>query len=260
MNNQRNQTIYQLWAPIYDKVMGPFAGKARRHAIELLNLRAGDSVLLSGVGTGLDLPHIRAGVKVTGVDLSPAMLRKAHEKTAGHNVLLCEMDAQALDFPASSFDAVILNLILSVVPDGAAAFREAWRVLRPGGRAVIFDKFATEDRPISALRRGVGKIISLFGTDPNRRLSDIVSRPPDLTVERDEPSLLRGQYRIVLLRKRHCEERFLAAKQSHLQNARFAAEQEIASPRSSTPLGSTQNAARNDVIGRQDESTSAADR
>ena len=80
MDNRRNQTIYKLWAPVYDKVMGPFADKARRHAIELLNLRAGESVLLSGVGTGLDLPHIRADVKVTGIDLSPAMLRKAKRK------------------------------------------------------------------------------------------------------------------------------------------------------------------------------------
>ena len=38
MDDERNQTIYKLWAPIYDKVMGPFAGKARRHAIELLKL------------------------------------------------------------------------------------------------------------------------------------------------------------------------------------------------------------------------------
>jgi hypothetical protein len=74
-------------------------------------------------------------------------------------------------------------------------------VLRPGGRAVIFDKFASEGGQISALRRGVGKIISLFGTDPNRRLSNIIGQPHDLTVERNEPSLLHGQYRIVLLHK-----------------------------------------------------------
>lgn len=41
MDNRRNQTIYKLWAPVYDKVMGPFAGKARRQAIELLNLHTG---------------------------------------------------------------------------------------------------------------------------------------------------------------------------------------------------------------------------
>src|SRR5512136_2032019 len=99
MDNERNQTIYKLWAPIYDKVMGPFAGKARRHAIELLNLRVGESVLLSGVGTGLDLPHLEAGVKVTGIDLSSAMLHKAQDKANGQDVRLLEMNAQALDFP-----------------------------------------------------------------------------------------------------------------------------------------------------------------
>jgi phosphatidylethanolamine/phosphatidyl-N-methylethanolamine N-methyltransferase len=201
MNDERNQIIYKLWAPIYDKVMEPFAGKARRHAIELLNLRGSESVLFVGVGTGLDLPHIQAGVKVTGIDLSPAMLRKAQDKANGRNVSLLEMNAQALDFPDDSFDVVVLNLILSVVPDGAVAFREAWRVLRPGGRAVIFDKFAAEGGQISALRRGLGKIIALFGTDPNRRLSDIIGQPADLAIERNEPSLLHGQYRIVLLSK-----------------------------------------------------------
>jgi phosphatidylethanolamine/phosphatidyl-N-methylethanolamine N-methyltransferase len=201
MNDERNQTIYKLWAPIYDKVMEPFTGKARRRAIELLNLRAGKRVLLSGVGTGLDLPHLPADVKAVGIDLSPAMLRKAQDKANGQDMTLCEMNAQALDFPNGSFDIVILNLILSVVPDGAAAFREAWRVLRPGGRAVIFDKFAAEGGQLPALRRGLGKIISLFGTDPNRRLSDIIGKQSDLTIESNEPSLLHGQYRIVLLSK-----------------------------------------------------------
>lgn len=181
--------------------MGPFAGKARQRAIEWLKVQPGERVLLSGVGTGLDLPHLHAGVKAVGIDLSPAMLRKAQVKAALPDVTLRQMNAQALDFPNSSFDVVILNLILSVVPDGAAAFREAWRVLRPGGRAVIFDKFASESGPVSVLRCGLGKIVALFGTDPNRRLSDIIGQLPDLMIERDEPSLLHGQYRIVLLSK-----------------------------------------------------------
>ena len=71
--------------------------------------------------------------------------------------------------------------------------------------ASIYDKimgpFAAEGAQISVLRRGVGKIISLFGTDPNRRLSDIIGNPADMTIECNEPSLLHGQYRIMLLRK-----------------------------------------------------------
>lgn len=201
MNNERNQTIYRLWAPIYDKVMGPFAGKARRRAIEALNLGARECVLLSGVGTGLDLPYLPADVKAVGIDLCPAMLHKAQAKADGRDVTLCEMNAQALELADNSFDVVILNLILSVVPDGAAAFREAWRVLRPGGRAVIFDKFASEGGRISVWRRGLGKIIALFGTDPNRRLSDLIGQPDDMIIARNEPGLLHGQYRIVLLSK-----------------------------------------------------------
>ncbi len=203
MDNGRNQTIYKLWAPVYDLVMKPFADRARRHAIELLRLQPGERVLLSGAGTGLDVPYLHTRVKIVGIDLSPDMLRKAQKKATGRDISLLEMDAQALDFTDDSFDAVVLNLILSVVPDGAVAFHEAWRVLRPGGRAVIFDKFVSEGGQISVLRRGLGKLISLFGTDPNRRLSELVGQPSDLTVELNEPSLLRGQYRIILLRK--CE-------------------------------------------------------
>ena len=47
---RRNRTTYKLWAPVYDKVMGPFAGQARQHAIELLKLQPGESVLLVGRG------------------------------------------------------------------------------------------------------------------------------------------------------------------------------------------------------------------
>jgi hypothetical protein len=50
-------------------------------------------------------------------------------------------------------------------------------------------------------KRTVGVLVRAVGTDPNRRLSQIISGAPGLVVERDEPSLLRGQYRIVLLRK-----------------------------------------------------------
>jgi ubiquinone/menaquinone biosynthesis C-methylase UbiE len=201
MINQRNLVIYRLYAPVYDAVMRPVMNTARRREIDRLQLQAGEHVLISGAGTGLDLPLIPAGVHITAIDLSPAMLDRARHKAAGRDVSFIEMDAQALKFADSTFDAVILNLILSVVPDGATAFREAWRVLKPGGRAVIFDKFLPEHAVLSPLRRVMGKVIAALGTDPNRRLSDIIGSVPDVSVEHDGPSLLRGQYRIVVLRK-----------------------------------------------------------
>jgi len=201
MDDRRNLKIYRTWAPIYDCVMRPVYGAARRRAIELINLQAGEKVLIPGVGTGLDLPLLPTGVQVTGIDLIPAMLEKARAKTNDKCMIFAVMNAQALQFPDDTFDAVILNLILSVVPDGAAAFAEAWRVLRPGGRIVIFDKFLPEGVQPSLIRKLLASAIRSIGTDPNRRLSDILFSKQGLILQRDEPSLLNGQYRIILVRK-----------------------------------------------------------
>jgi phosphatidylethanolamine/phosphatidyl-N-methylethanolamine N-methyltransferase len=201
MRNSYNLKLYRLYAPIYDRLFGWLYARARRRAIALLEVQPGERVLVTGVGTGLDLPSLPSGAHITGVDLSPAMLAQAKTKAEGRAVTLTVMDAQHLQFPDARFDVAVLNLILSVVPDGNAAFRETWRVLRPGGRAVIFDKFLPEAGQLSALRRAVGAIIRIIGTDPNRRLGELIGGVSDLVVERDEPSLLRGQYRIVLVRK-----------------------------------------------------------
>jgi ubiquinone/menaquinone biosynthesis C-methylase UbiE len=201
VDNERNRRIYRLWAPVYDAFVTRVFDRPRRRAIELLDLQPGERLLIPGVGTGLDLPYVPPGVSVVGADISPEMLAQARPKAAGRDVTLLEMDAQALDFPDDSFDAVLLNLILSVAPDGALAFRQAWRVLEPGGRAVILDKFLPEGRALTTGRRLLGRVVSALGTDPNRRLSEIVDGAPGLTIERDEPSLLRGQYRLVRLGK-----------------------------------------------------------
>jgi phosphatidylethanolamine/phosphatidyl-N-methylethanolamine N-methyltransferase len=201
MDKDNNLRIYRTWAPVYDLVMGPFSARARQQAVKLLDLRPGERLLVPGVGTGMDLPLIPLGISVVGVDISREMLAKAHARVDGRQVTLLEMDAQTLDFADGSFDAVLFNLILSVVPDGAAAFREAWRALRPGGRAVIFDKFLSENSKLTPVRRLAGRVVSAIGTDPNRRLSDIISGVPSLTIERDQASLLGGLYRILRLFK-----------------------------------------------------------
>ena len=201
MNNQHNLALYRFYAPFYDRFMRPLSAAARRRTIEVARLQAGESLLIPGVGTGLDLPYIPNDVHITATDLSPEMLCRARAKAKSRNVTCAIMDAQSLAFPAACFDVVLLSLILSVVPDGAMTFAEAWRVLRPGGRAVIFDKFLPDMGARSRVRRTVGTLIAWLGTDPNRRLRDILGARGMNFVERDEPSLLRGQYRIVLVRK-----------------------------------------------------------
>lgn len=202
MTNSSNQFIYRLWAPIYDATVNHFFNPGRKRAIEVLALQPGEWVLLVGVGTGADLPLLPQGVKATGIDISPEMLAKARQKLqkSAQEVTLRQGDAQRLQVGESSFDAVIFNLILSVVPDGGACLRENLRALKPGGRAVVFDKFLPDAGQLTLARRLLNLGSTLFGTDITRRFGDL-ALGIGVQVINDEPSLLRGAYRVMLIRK-----------------------------------------------------------
>ena len=202
MTNRWNRFIYRLWAPIYDSTVDHFFMPGRKRALDLLNLQPGERVLLVGVGTGADLPLLPAGVDATSIDLSPDMLAKARLKLdrCPAAVKLIQGDAQALLVKPASFDAVILSLILAVIPDGNACLQSAMRALKPGGRAVIFDKFLPEGKNPSLVRKFLNYFSTLFGTDINRRLSDLMKDCPCET-DHDEPSIGGGLYRAILIRK-----------------------------------------------------------
>lgn len=200
MRNPVNQAVYQLYAPIYDWLFGAIMQKARRHSIELLHLQLGDNLLIPGIGTGLDLPFIPSGIHVTSTDISQAMLSKAQKKTQAKMNLLI-MDGQALQFPDSSFSVVLLNLILSVAPDGKKVLEEAWRVLQPGGLMSIFDKFLPEHTSPTILRKILGGLTRQLGTDPNRRFGEMSKDIPEAIIVNDESAMLHGQYRVILLKK-----------------------------------------------------------
>ena len=202
MTNRANRRIYRLWAPVYDGVFDRwFAAPGRRRALEVLAAQPGERLLLIGIGTGADLPLLPAGVQAVGVDLSPEMLARARSRLPlpGRAVALIQGDALALPLRAGLFDAVVLNLILSVVPDGGACLRQALQMLKPAGRVVIFDKFVRDGARLSLGRRLVNRVTTLIGTDVTRRLGDILGGCA-CTIVHDEPSLLGGAYRIVALR------------------------------------------------------------
>jgi ubiquinone/menaquinone biosynthesis C-methylase UbiE len=194
-----NRLRYTLWAPHYDRVAR--FGRQRRRSIALLALQPGERVLLVGAGTGADLPLIPEGVSVLATDLTPAMLSRARPRVRP-GIELRVMDGQALDLPDASFDAVILHLILAVIPDPGACLREAARVLRPGGRIAVFDKFLPDGASPSLPRRIANAVSRTLFTDINRRMGDILSRSgARLRVEIDEPALMGGMFRVMVLRK-----------------------------------------------------------
>jgi len=203
LTNRSNRFIYRMWSPIYDGLFDHFFyPQARPQALQMLDLQPGERVLLVGIGTGADLPCLAAGVQAVGIDLSPDMLARAAAKLPriGCDVILVQGDAQALPLAAAQFDAALLNLVLSVVPDGAACVRETLRALRPNGRAVIFDKFLPDDAELRLGRRLLNMVTILIGTDITRRFGDMV-RDSRCAILRDEPSLLRGAYRVIEVRR-----------------------------------------------------------
>lgn len=199
--NTWNRLRYGLYAPFYDLV-ARHLDRGRKRSIALVALRPGERVLIVGAGTGLDFPHLPPGLNITAVDLSPAMITRAQARAddLGSNVTCRVMDAHALDLPDAAFDAVLLHLILAVVPDPQATIREVARVLRPGGRVGIFDKFLPDEKQPSILRRIIGSITTLLFTDINRQLGPLLHEA-GVEAVREEPSLFGGTFKVVLAKK-----------------------------------------------------------
>ena len=204
VGNRWNKMIYALWSPFYDLLVSvrPIV-RARKTAHEILQLAPGETVCFVGVGTGADFEFLPDQSVAVGVDLSEAMLSRARQKLPlpGREIELRCADAQELPFEDHAFDAVVLSLILSVVPDGGRALAEAVRVTRPGGRLVVLDKFVPADQRISIRRRLLNFFIRPFGTDLTRAFEPMCEDLP-LHVTIDRPPHEHSFYRVILLQKK----------------------------------------------------------
>jgi ubiquinone/menaquinone biosynthesis C-methylase UbiE len=197
MPDRFNRWRYNLYAPVYDRLASVFTS-TRRRAIEQLALEAGEHVLIVGCGTGLDLDFIARGVSVAGLDVSPGMLERARRRVRrlGHQADLRLGDARELPWADASFDAVILHFILAVAPEPERIARESARVLRPGGRVSILDKFVPTGRRPSLLRRATNLVTRALFSDINRSLEPLLDAA-ELRILADTNVGAGGLYRLV---------------------------------------------------------------
>lgn len=191
---------YTLIAPFYDAAIDRATRSARSRSLAALPATPGE-VLIAGIGTGLDLPHLPVGHRYVGLELTEAMLRRALPRAAHLDFTPLRGDAQRLPFADSSFDVAVLHLILAVVPQPATCLAEIARVLKPGGQVLVFDKFLRPGKA-APLRRLASPIVGRLATQLDVVFEDILAAAPALRVIDDKPALAGGWFRTIQLQRK----------------------------------------------------------
>jgi phosphatidylethanolamine/phosphatidyl-N-methylethanolamine N-methyltransferase len=186
IDRQSVERAYARWAPVYDLVFGAVFERGRMSAIEAAERvcgPAGGRILEVGVGTGISLPDYSHKNRLTGVDLSEPMLRKAHERVAEKKLTnveaLAVMDAERLALPDSAFDVVVAQYVITAVPNPEATLDEFARVLKPGGEIVLVNHIGAEQGPRRLFEQWFAPIARRLGWRvefPFGRLTDWAAR------------------------------------------------------------------------------------
>ncbi len=169
LGNKHVKNSYARWAPVYDLVFALVLRPGRKAAAAAAD-RLGGHVLDVGVGTGLELPMFDRRTRLTGIDLSEPMLRRAQRrvraKALGNVEGLVVMDAARLAFPDAHFDAVVAPYVLTVVPDPRASLEELARVVKPGGEIILVNHVGSGQGPMAWIESALAKCGAELGWQP----------------------------------------------------------------------------------------------
>jgi phosphatidylethanolamine/phosphatidyl-N-methylethanolamine N-methyltransferase len=189
---------YRLFSGSYDIVFGPVFHPGRKEAVRIANDRPAQRILEVGVGTGLSLPHFRTDSRVIGIDVSEEMLARARRRAERltHVEGLHVMDAENLEFPDNSFDAVLALYVASVVPNPARFAAEMRRVCIPGGTIVVVNHFTSENLLVRLMEKRLAHVARHIGFHADFPF-DAFRRDSRLSIREVRPSNLFGYWKLL---------------------------------------------------------------
>ena len=194
------KTSYRVFAPVYDAMIARASAPARQRSLAALEAHGAQDVLISGAGTGLDFRFLPEHHNYVALDLTAAMQARSHERMRDLRLAWVLGDSMALPFADESFDCAVLHLILAVVPEPQRCLAETARVLKPGGRILIFDKFLRRGQ-LALVRRALSPLSSRMATRLDVVFEEVLENVPQLQVLSDEPALANGWFRLIKLEK-----------------------------------------------------------
>lgn len=140
---------YDRLAPFYDLLDLPFEYRRYRTLRPQLFAGISGTILDAGVGTGRNVPFYPDGSHVTGIDFSPAMIRRADRRRAmlGKHVELLEMNVLSTSFPDRHFDAIVATFLFCVLDAHLQlpALRELCRICKPAGEIRFLEYTYSKD-------------------------------------------------------------------------------------------------------------------